>query len=204
MAYIGMRNPKFWPISSRVDGSAITYGNPVEIGPAVSANVTLDTADNPDYGDDVIIDNDKGINGYSIALETNDVSKEARAACLGWVPVQNTATPPVVTHYSVTDDKPPEGGLSYIRVKLFKGTRKYEAFFFHALQFSDGGENASTKQKQITWNHPTMNATGLGVYIDSTGKAKYFNWMEFETQSAAETWINAQGGYTPPAQGSVT
>ena len=203
MAYIGMRNPKFWPITNRVDGSAITYGNPVEIGPAVSANVSFDTADNPDYGDDVVIDNDKGINGYSIALETNDVSKEARAACLGWVPI-SSGTPAAVTHYEVTDAEPPEGGLSYIRVKMFRGTRKYEAFFFHALQFSDGGENASTKQKQITWNHPTMNATGLGVYIDSTGKAKYFNWMEFETQSAAETWINAQGGYTPPAQGSVT
>ena len=71
MAYIGMRNPKFWPISTpRVDGSAIVYGNPVEIGPAVSANVTFETNDNPDYGNDVIIDNDKGINGYSIALET--------------------------------------------------------------------------------------------------------------------------------------
>ena len=200
MAYIGMRNPKFWPISTpRVDGSAISYGNPVEIGPAVSAQVTFDTADNPDYGDDIIIDNDKGINGYNIALETNDVSKEARAACLGWKPVQNTATPPVTTHYEVTDAAPPEGGLSYIRVKMFKGTRKYEAFFFHALQFSDGGENASTKQRQITWNHPTMNAGGIGVYIDSSGEAKYFNWMEFASQSAAETWINSQAGYTPPS-----
>ena len=56
MAYIGMRNPKFWPISTpRVDGSAIVYGDPVEIGPAVSANVTFETNDNPDYGNDVII-----------------------------------------------------------------------------------------------------------------------------------------------------
>jgi hypothetical protein len=44
-----------------------------------------------------------------------------------------------------------------------------------------------------------MNGTGKGVYIDSTGDAHYFNWMEFETQGAAEAWINEQGGYTPPA-----
>ena len=199
MSYIGMRNPKFWPISQRADGSPITYGNPVLIGPAVSANVTFDIADNPDYGDDVVIDNDKGINGYNVALETNDVSVEARAACLGWKAVQNSATPPVVTHYEVTDAEPPEGGLSYIRVKMFKGEKTYEAFFFHALQFASGGENASTKQKQITWNHPTMNGTGIGVHIDSSGEAKFFNWMEFETQAAAEAWINSQGGYTPPA-----
>ena len=197
MAYIGMRSPKFWPISTpRVDGSAITYDDPVEIGPAVSANVTFDTADNPDYGDDVIIDNDKGVNGYSVALETNDISLEARAACLGWKPV-GTGTP---THYEVTDAAPPEGGLSYLRVKMFKGEKKYQAFFFHALQFSNGGENASTKQRQITWNHPTINGAGIGVYIDSTGEAKYFRFMEFSTETAANTWINSQGGYTPPSQ----
>lgn len=199
MAYIGMRNPKFWPISgTRTDGSAITYGTPVVIGPAVSANVTFDVADNPDYGDDVIIDNDKGINGYSIALETNDISLDARAAALGWKPKTGTGT--TVTHYEVTGDAAPEGGLSYIRVKLFRGTTKYEAFFFHALQFSDGGENASTKQRQIQWNHPTMNGTGIGCYLDNSGDVRYFDFMEFDTQAAAEAWINSKGGYTPPSQ----
>ena len=197
MAYIGMRNPRFAPITTRTDGSPITYGTPIVIGPAVSANVTFDTADNPDYGDDVIIDNDKGVNGYSITLETNDISKEARAACLGWKPVQNSATPPVVTHYEITDAAPPEGGFSFVRVKLFRGVRKYEAFFVHALQFSDSGENASTKQRQITWNHPSMSGSGIGVYIDSSGNAKYFNWMDFDTEAAAESWINSQFGYTP-------
>ena len=103
-----------------------------------------------------------------------------------------------MTHYDITDAAPPEVGLSFIRVKMFKGVKKYEAFFFHALQFSSGGENASTKQKQITWNHPTMNGSGIGCYLDATGEAKYFYWMEFDTESAAETWINAKFGYTPP------
>lgn len=205
MAYIGMRKPKFWPITTRTDGSAITYGNPVEIGPAVSAEVAFDVADNPDYGDDVIIDNDKGVNGYTVALETNDISKEARAACLGWKPI-SSGTPAAVTHYEVTGEEAPEGGLSYIRVKMFRGTKKYEAFFMHALQFSDGNERAATKQRQIDWSHPTMNGTGIGCYLDSSGEVKYFNWMEFATEAAAETWINAQAGYTPPAQtaGGVT
>jgi hypothetical protein len=91
-----------------------------------------------------------------------------------------------------------------MRVKLFKGTRKYEAFFFHALQFSDGNEQASTKQRQITWNHPTMNGTGIGCYIDNSGDVHYFDWMEFDTEAAAETWINSKGGYTPPAQSAST
>ena len=195
MAFIGMRSPKFWPITTRTDGSAITYGNPVLIGPAVSANVTFDVADNPDYGDDVIIDNDKGVNGYTVALETNDISKDARAACLGWV-AKSSGTPAAVTHYEVTDGQAPEGGLSYIRVKMYKGTRKYEAFFFHALQFSDGGENAATKKKQIEWNHPKLNFVGEGAYIDSTGKAKYFDWMSFESEASAKAWLKSKAGIT--------
>ena len=201
MAFIGMRKPRFFPISTpRVDGSAISYGTPVVIGPAVSAQVTFDSADNPDYGDDVVVNNDLGINGYNIALETTEMGKDARAAVLGWV-AKSSGTPAAVTHYEVTDAEPPEGGFAFIRVSLPKNssTRKYEAFFFHCLKFSDGGENASTKQKQITWNHPTINGSGIGVYIDATGKAKYFNWMEFDSEAAADSWINSQGGYTPPS-----
>ena len=198
MAYIGLRKPQFAAVSgTRTDGSAITYGTPIVLGPAVSANVSFDVADNPDYGDDVIIDNDTGINGYSIALEVNDITAAGRAACLGWKKVMSTVTTTDVDHYEANDDAPPEGGLAYIRVKMFKGVKKYEAFFFHCLQCSSGGENASTKQKQITWNHPTINASGIGVYIDQTGKARYFDWMEFETESAAQTWINGKFGYSP-------
>ena len=98
----------------------------------------------------------------------------------------------------MTGAEPPEGGFSFIRVKMFRGTRKYEAFFFHALQFSDGGESASTQQKQITWNHPTLNATGIGCYLDSTGVVKFFRYMQFDSESAATTWLNSMGGYTPP------
>ena len=98
----------------------------------------------------------------------------------------------IVTFATVLIQHFAQGGFSFIRVKMDQGVRKYEAFFFHALQFSDGPENASTKEKQIAWNHPTMDASGIGVYIDSSGEAKYFNWMEFETQTAAETWITSQ------------
>lgn len=194
MAYIGMRKPVFAPITARTDGSAITYGTPIVLGPAVSANLTFQTADNPDYGDDVIIDNDKGLNGYSLTLETNDLTPAGRAACLGWK-AAGGSTP---THYDVTDAKPPEGGLGFIRVKLFRGERKYEAFVFHALQCVSGGENASTKQAQYTWNHPTISASGIGVYLDSSGEAKYFKWMEFTTEAAALAFIYTSFGATAP------
>lgn len=197
MAYIGMRSPIFAPITTpRVDGSAIEYGTPIVLGPAVSANVTFDIADNPDYGDDVVIDNDNGVNGFSMTAELNDISKEGRAACLGWKPVTGTGS--TVVEYDITDATPPEGGFAYIRVKMFRGVRYYEAFFVHAIKFSSGGENASTKQRQITWNHPTINGQGLGVYIDDSGEAKYIKWMEFSDFDDAMDWIYEKFGATRP------
>ena len=202
MAYIGLRKLNFWPISTpRVDGSAITYGSPVLLSPAVEANVSYDIANNPDHGDDVVIHNDKGINGYSIAMEMDDISPEGRVACLGWKELHDTATPPNVTGYRATDAMPPEGGLSYIRVKILKdGSRKYEAFFYHALQCSSGGENASTKRSPIEWNHATMNADGIGCYLDSSGEVAWFDMNVFGTEAAAVAYINGKAGYTPTTE----
>lgn len=187
MAYIGMRNPVAAPIASHTDGSPITYGTGMVLGPAVAANLTFDVADNPDYGDDIIIDNDNGVNGYSATLETNNLTAEGRAMVLGWKAKPGTGN--TVTHYEVTGDAAPYVGWGFIRVKMFKGVRSYEAFWFHKSQFTPNGINASTKQRQVEWNHPQMSAQGMGVYLDNSGEVKYFDWMEFTTEAAARTWL---------------
>lgn len=192
MAYIGMRHPVAAPVLNHTDGSAISYGTGMILGPAVAATLTFDVADNPDYGDDIIIDNDNGVNGYSATLETNNLTPEGRAMVLGWEPSASTSP----THYDVTDAPAPTVGWGFIRVKLFKGVRTYEAFWFHKSQFSPNGINASTKQRQIEWNHPSLNVQGLGAYIDATGKAKYFQWNEFPSESAAQTWLHDKANIT--------
>ena len=194
MAYIGMLYPVAAPIQTETDGAAITYAAGMVIGPAVAANLTMDVADNPDYGDDIIIDNDNGINGYSGTLETNNITAEGRAALLGWNPVAGTGD--TVDHYEVTDDAAPYVGWGFIRVKMFKGTKSWEAFWFHKAQFSPSAINANTKQRSIEWNHPNLNVTGMGAYIDSSGKAKYFDWNEFESLAAAKTWLKGKAGIT--------
>lgn len=196
MAYIGMRSPMYAPIESHTDGGPITYGAGMVIGTAVAANLTFDVGDNPDYGDDVIQDNDNGINGYSATVETNDIEPLVRAGLLGWEPVESDP-PGAFTHYEVTDAAAPYVGWGFIRVKMFRGERTYEAFWFHKSQFSANNINASTKQRQIEWNHPQMSVQGMGVYLDNSGKAKYFDWMEFETEAAAQAWLKGRANITP-------
>jgi phi13 family phage major tail protein len=189
MAYIGMRYPVAAPITAHTDGSAITYGNGFVVGNAVQANINFDVNDNPDWGDDIIIDNDTGINGYNGTLDVNALSASVRASLLGW-----TAVGSATTHYEVTDASAPDVGFGFIHISQYKGTKSYETYWFHSAQFSQQSIAASTKERQITWNHPQMNFVGKGVYLDSSGKAKYFDWMSFDSESSAKSWLNSKAG----------
>jgi phi13 family phage major tail protein len=189
MAYIGMRYPVAAPITAHTDGSAITYGNGFVVGNAVQANINFDVNDNPDWGDDIIIDNDTGINGYNGTLDVNALSASVRASLLGW-----TAVGSATTHYEVTDASAPDVGFGFIHISQYKGTKSYETYWFHSAQFSQQSIAASTKERQITWNHPQMNFVGKGVYLDGSGKAKYFDWMSFDSESSAKSWLNSKAG----------
>ena len=194
MAYIGMRSPVAAPVTSHTDGSAITYGTGFVIGNAVAANINFEVNDNPDYGDDIIIDNDNGISGYSGSLDVNALEADVRNKLLGWDAVTGTGS--TVTHYEITDEAAPEVGWGFIHVSMYKGTRTYEAYWFHKAQFTQNALNASTKERQISWNHPQMNFQGKGCYLDASGKAKYFDWMSFDTETAAKTWLNTRANIT--------
>ena len=192
MAYIGMRKPVAAPISAHTDGSAITYGTGFVIGTAVAATINQQFNDNPDYGDDVIQDTDSGMNGYTGTIDTNDIADDVRGQLLGW----GTSGTGDTACYQATDANAPYVGFGFIRVKMFQGTKKYECFWFHKAQFTEAAINASTKQRQIEWNHPQLSITGMGAYIDDSGNAKYFDFKSFTTETAAWTWLKGKANIT--------
>lgn len=195
MAYIGMRYPVAALVASHTDGSAISYSTGFVIGNAVAANINFDVNDNPDYGDDVMIDNDTGLSGYSGDIDVNMLSATVRASLLGWDSV-SSGTPAAVTHYEVSDETTPKMGFGFIHVGMLAGVKSYEAYWFHQCRFTQNNIAASTKKKQIEWNHPKLNLTGEGVYIDSSGKAKFFDWMSFDSEASAKAWLKTKAGIT--------
>ena len=195
MAYIGMRYPVAAPVASHTDGSAISYGTGFVIGNAVAANINFDVNDNPDYGDDVMIDNDTGLSGYNGDIDVNMLSATVRASLLGWDSV-SSGTPAAVTHYEVSDETTPQMGFGFIHIGMLAGVKSYEAYWFHQCRFTQNNIAASTKKKQIEWNHPKLNFTGEGVYIDSSGKAKFFDWMSFDSEASAKAWLKTKAGIT--------
>ena len=195
MAYIGMRYPVAAAVASHTEGSAISYSTGFVIGNAVAANISFDVNDNPDYGDDIMIDNDTGLSGYSGDIDVNSLSATVRASLLGWDSV-SSGTPSAVTHYEVSDETTPQMGFGFIHVGMLAGVKSYEAYWFHQCRFTQRTITAATKKKQIEWNHPKLNFTGEGVYIDSTGKAKFFDWMSFDSEASAKAWLKTKAGIT--------
>ena len=35
-----------------------------------------------------------------------------------------------------------------------------------------------------------------GVYIDDSGKAKFFDWMSFDSEASAKAWLKTKAGIT--------
>lgn len=191
MAAIGMSYAVAAPITSHTDGSAITYGTGYVVGHAVSANVSFNRNDSKDYGDNIAVDTDFGLNDYTIDFESNDIAPAIRAKLLGW-----TADATTATQYDLTDSNPPLSGFGYLQHLRTDGVDAYDTYWFYKVRFAENSIAASTKEENIEWQHVTINGTGMGAYIDSTGKAYHMAYMRFASETAAVAWLKSKANIT--------
>ena len=197
MAKIGMKYACYAPFNgTHTPGTAISYSTGKNLCHAISADVTINRRDNPLYGDDTKIENDKGITDYSITFTGDDLPVSSWTELLGEVEVKNSATPPAVTHYEINDDNPPYVGFGYYRVLMVDNVKYYEAFWFHQVQFAKADESATTKNENIEWGTYQINGTGFGVELDNTGTVHMYDHMRFDTESAAIAWVKGRAGIT--------
>jgi len=187
MAKIGLQYPVFAPITSE-EGGAITYGSGVVMGRAVSANLTWETQDNKLYADDAVAETDNSITGYTLDIETSEMTEAVEAAVLGYAKVGSTE------EYEVTDDGGPEGGCGYIQVLKRHGVLGYKAFWYPRIQFGVQNDNSATKANSISWGTPSIH--GIGSVVDATaaGKKKFRNHQYFTSMAAAKAYLNGKVG----------
>lgn len=196
MAFIGLRHPVFAPISAETAGSAITYGTGMVIGHAISANLTKTLNTNGLDGDDVQIESDNSEVSYSVELGVDDLLDTVRAALLGEeYTAATTGTNATPATLEETDEGSPYVGFGYIRVRQKNGDRQYQAVWCHKIQFGETSENATTKKSSgIEWQTPTITGTGMGVYIDNSGKARFRKKATFATEAEAIDWLDDLAG----------
>lgn len=190
---VGMVYPVAAPVSAYVPGTSITYGTGLVVDEARSATLNWERADGHFYGDDVELDSDNGILGYTLDFEPTGLKNSVRAALLG--EIKNS------DEYEITDDAAPDVGFGYIRVMREEGSNgvvktTYEGWWFHKLKFSVSNEETRTKERNVEWRTPTLSGSGSGVQLDATGKMKFAVHQDFETLAAAKTWLNTKASIT--------
>lgn len=190
-ANVGMLHPVAAAVSTYTPGTSITYGTGKVIAEAVSATLNWNRADGRFYGDDVELDTDNGILGYTLDFEPSGLADDARAYLLGETVQTN--------EYTINDAASPDVGFGYVRVMRSTNTSgnvvtSYEGWWFHKMKFGIGSESTRTKEQSIEWRVPTLNGVGTGVKLDNSGKLAFATHKTFATEADAISYVNGKAG----------
>ena len=190
---VGMVYPVCAPVATYTPGTGVTYSAGSVVSEARSASISWDRADGEFYGDDVLLDSDNGVLGYTIDFEPAGLKDAIRATLLGET-VLNTS------EYNITDAAAPYVGFGYVRVMRDNSTgtvvTNYEAWWYYRVQFSVNSEETRTKERNIEWRVPTLSGRGTGVQLDSSDTLTFAVHKTFTTMSDAKTWLNSKASIT--------
>ena len=193
MAFIGMRHVVCAQIDSHTAGSEPTYeSNGMDVGRAISANLTINRNSNPLYADDVLAEDDNGIVSIELELAVDDIADDVKAY-MGIVKAVTVGTPSVTTYYDTSDSSNP-CGLGYIRVRRKGDTTSYQAVWIYKAMFTVNSEASQTKGESVEWQTTTINARCAGLAITGTGEMTFRAIQNFTTESAAAAWLDAKAG----------
>ena len=187
-ANVGMVYPVAATVSTYTPGTSISYTGGSNFAEAVSASVSWNRADGHFYGDDVELDSDNSILGYTISFEPTGLSDAARTLLLGETASSN--------EYSISNAASPDVGFGYVRVMRNKGVVNYEGWWFHKVKFGVSSEETRTKEQNIEWRVPTLEGVGAGISLDSTGTMQFAQHKNFDTLAAAKAYLNGKAGIT--------
>ena len=187
---VGMVYPVAAPIDSYVAGSGISYEDGFVVCEARAATINWQTADGEFHGDDVLLDADNSVTGYTLDFEGTGLSSTVRGGLLG--EVENSAGALVITGAPA-----PDLGFGFIRVMRDdeSGTTvtNYEAWWFYRIKFAHPNEESRTKETSIEWRTPTINGKGMGVWLSESDEYPNFaEHKDFTTLAAAKAYLNAK------------
>jgi len=197
MAFIGLKHIVAAKVKTETEGQAIVYDPGIVVGPAMTANRTINRTDNPLYAEDTLDESDNGVTGGTLEIGVSDLIDNSRAYMLGDEAEEVGQGDAAHTEYHVTDASAPYVGVGYYRVRQRKGTISYEAYWYHKAQFGDTTENATTKGQQVEWQTPTITGRLFGVHIDATLKTRFYKYARFDDEAAAAAWLDNLAGITP-------
>jgi len=187
---VGMVYPVCAPVNAYTPGTSITYSSGSVIAEARAATVSWTVSDGEFYGDDILLDTDNGVTGYTIDFEPTGLSDTIRKTLLGETQASS--------EYSITSAASPMVGFGYIRVMREAATgggnvsTTYEGWWYYRVQFSITSEETRTKEKDIEWRTPQLSGKGTGVQLSAANTMTFAVHQSFTTLAAAKTWLKSK------------
>lgn len=188
MAFIGLKYAVFAPIDKETPGQAITYKSGIVLGRMIGANVDWERNSNALSADDMTSEDDNSILGGKIRLNVDDLSDEAQVTAVGVVKDGDGEA----AQYREVGEAAPYGGVGYMRVRRKAGVTSYVAYWIHKTLLAMSNEQASTKDRQISWQTPSVEGTIMGVQINPDGKVDFRVHQTFKTEKEARDWLNTK------------
>ena len=190
-ANVGMQHPVMALVDTYTPGTSITYKDGMVVAEAVSANISWNRASDTFRGDDVELDSDNGVQGYTLEFEPSGLKDAVRAKMMGETLVN--------TEYEVNSTTPPDLGFGYMRVMRETGNNgvistTYEGWWFRKLKFGITSEETRTKGESIEWRVPTLTGIGAGVNLDNSGVLKYAVHYTFSSGDDCIAWLDNKAG----------
>ena len=191
MAKIGLRHLVAAEIDTQEIGVAPTYKTGFKIGKMLSADVSIEVADNPLHADDGVAETDKSFTSGTFTVGVDDLGdtpaegQEIEQKLLGEKIVEVGG---VMVTRSSGQTSAPDVGIGYIRVKKLRGILYYVATWLYKVQFGTPSESSTTKGESIEWQTPELE--GNIMVVEDFEENTYRDKATFNTLAEAIAWVD--------------
>ena len=180
MATIGLDKLFVAPITEASNGNE-TYGTPVQLAKAISAELSVELNEAILYADDGQAESVKEFKSGTLSLNIDDLGHANAALLLGAEVDENGVL------ISRGEDNP-----TYVAVgfRARKANGKYRYFWLYRVQFAVPGTSLATKGDSITFSTPTIEGT-IFQRKKVDGRSKHPWKAEVTEDGTNQTVINA-------------
>jgi len=150
MATIGLDRLYYAPVTEAPVTGEETYGTPVMLAKAISAELSVELAEATLYADDGAAEIIKEFKGGKLALGVDDIGRKAAEELTGASTDDNGVL------ISATEDS---GNPVAIGFRAKKANGKYRYFWLYKVKFAVPSDSLATKGDSITFQTPKIEGT---------------------------------------------
>lgn len=179
MPKIGFANLVFFPLTGEdVEGTPLTYGEPMKISEAITGGFTPQVSEASLYADDGQTDYHSNISAYDISLNTRDLTPAIEAKLLGYAVDSNGGV------LRTSGATAPYGALAF-KSKLSDGSYEYNVIY--KVKFSPNTRDFQTQGETIEFQTPTI--TGRAIPRKADDALDYTIRETEENTAVLATWF---------------